>query len=94
MEVTPLDLLIMTLATWRVSYMLTKETGPKGLFNFLRRKLARLELLNCIYCVSVWIAAGCLACEHFNLTLILYPFAISGAAMMLRSYTGAGLHDV
>lgn len=74
--------------------MLTKEEGPIGVFLFARRKLKWLGVLDCIFCTSMWIAVLSVALWHFNLALIMYPFAISGGAMMLRSYTGAGMHDV
>ena len=58
------------LATWRVSNMLVKEEGPYKVFQKLReatgiihddegRVLATPDnnLLSCVWCVSVWIAA-------------------------------------
>ena len=92
MDIPPLDLIIMAIATWRLSHMLTKEEGPYGVFLIARKKLG--GALNCIYCLSVWVGMFCTALWYFNLMLIIYPLAISGLAMMLRSYTGAGMHDV
>ena len=92
MEISPLDFIILAIAAWRLSYMVTKEQGPFRGFFIAREKWG--GVLDCIYCISVWIAALCAILWYFNLTLILYPFAISGLAMMLRSYTGAGMHDV
>ena len=92
MEINPLDFIIAAIATWRLSYMVTKENGPFGVFLFARTKMG--GALDCIYCLSVWVATVCTVLLYFNLALILYPFAISGLAMMLRSYTGAGMHDV
>lgn len=36
---TPLELLIKSLACWRLAYMLVKETGPGKVFQTTRREL-------------------------------------------------------
>lgn len=69
---TPLVLLALILATWRVSAMLTKETGPFHIFERMR-ELSGIEhdadggvlivpnklfaeLFSCVWCVSIWVA--------------------------------------
>lgn len=69
---TPLDFLILSLATWRFSSLLTWERGPLAIFEHLRR-LAHIEhsagghpqnwpntyfgeLLTCIWCASPYVA--------------------------------------
>lgn len=97
-SLTLLDLLLLALSCWRLSYMLVKEDGPFRLFANLRTLIlvnighSTPNVFNCIMCMSVWVAA---------LVLLIYPFApivvwwlsISGAALMLMSYTGVGIHD-
>jgi hypothetical protein len=83
---------ILALAVWRISYALTAEDGPMNIFIKLR-SLKLGGLFDCIYCTSIWVGfiAIWLWLGHFE--ALLYPFALSGLAMMLRSYTGAGIHD-
>ena len=87
------DFVILSIATWRLAYMLVSETGPMNLFVKLRERLHG-GLFDCIYCCSVWVAMIWLALWYYGAIEVAYPFAISGAAMMLRAFTGAGLHDV
>jgi hypothetical protein len=87
------DLLIITLATWRLSYMLVSEDGPNQIIARLRARFSLGGLTDCIYCMSVWIAAGLYGLWQTAAYPIVIVLAISGAAMMLRSYTGAGMHE-
>jgi hypothetical protein len=88
-----LDLLVLSLATWRLAYMLVKEDGPLKVFSKIRT-LPHGGVFDCIYCCSMWVAFAGVAVWHYEVMVLAYPFAISGAAMMLRAFTGAGLHDV
>ena len=59
-----LALILGSLATWRLTYMLQEETGPVAIFERLRAQVNKLkrtdggiwELMICFYCLSVWIA--------------------------------------
>lgn len=93
MNLSPLDWLILSVATWRLAYMLVREKGPANILEKLRT-LPHGGVFDCIYCTSMWVACGMLALWHYDYMIIAYPFAISGAAMLLRAFTGAGLHDV
>jgi Protein of unknown function (DUF1360) len=68
---TPLDLAILALATWRVSHMIAKELGPFQVFERLRVATGAMyianrnswqgtntlsQLLVCPLCLSVWVA--------------------------------------
>src|SRR5512139_3847175 len=67
-----LSLVVLALATWRVSSLLVSEDGPWGMFAELRRIVGVRydehsiplgstflgKLLSCVWCVSVWIGAG------------------------------------
>lgn len=93
MNLSPFEFLTLSISTWRIAYMLVSETGPAGVFT-RTRTLPHGGVFNCIYCCSVWVGIGALILWHYDYMVVLYPFAISGAAMMLRSYTGTGVHDV
>ena len=90
----PLDeLIIITLATWRLSYMLVTEEGPYQILTRLRARFALGGLTDCIYCMSVWVALLMWLTWQTDAYPVVMVLAISGAAMMLRSYTGAGIND-
>lgn len=70
---TPLDFVILCLATWRVSVLFSKEEGPFDVFKRLREKTGIqhddngevlmiphkffAELLSCVWCTSIWVGA-------------------------------------
>jgi hypothetical protein len=83
----------LSLAVWRISYMLTTEAGPMDIFVKLRA-LHMGGLFDCIYCTSVYAGFLALLFWLWGVHLLLYPFALSGCALMLRAYTGTGIHDV
>lgn len=88
-------LLLVSLATWRISHALTKEKGPWGLLEHQRGKFG--GFLTCIYCASFWVAILATAPYYFAGLIAfwqwpLWVFATSGAAMMLRAYSGV-IHD-
>ena len=52
--------LIATLAVWRITHLFTGEDGPGDIFVRLRRLAGASllgQLLDCFYCLSVWVAA-------------------------------------
>jgi hypothetical protein len=87
---SPLDLLILCLATWRLAYFVTKEGGPFSLAARLREKTTLGGLLTCVKCASMWTALLMLVLWQTPLVPLVWVFAISGGALMLESYTGAG----
>lgn len=87
----PLELLLAILAVWRLSYMIAKEKGPLDAFVRLRTAIPLGGLTSCIYCVSVWMAPVVILLWFFIPELVVV-LALSGAALMLHSYTGVG-HD-
>ena len=84
----PFDLLIIVLATWRVSYLVTREDAPFRLAAKLRARFPLGGLTTCIYCVSVWVAAGLYLLWLTPAQVIVTMLAISGGALMLASYSG------
>lgn len=58
---TPLALIVLTLAAYRVTHMIVREEGPGGVFEKIRGKIDPNQKtwigrgLNCPLCVSFWI---------------------------------------
>lgn len=83
---------LASLAVWRITHLLNAEDGPWQLLARLRRLAgAGLwgELLDCFYCLSLWVAAPLAwwAGHTWPERLLLWP-AISGAAILLQRVTG------
>lgn len=89
---TPFDLLILSLATFRLSLLVSKEDGPYWVFQKLRRipppKSSTREGLNCQWCVSVHAATLILSMflfwNNFWTMAFIYMLAISGAAICVN----------
>lgn len=101
-----LELLLLSLATWRLSHMIAREDGPWDVLSRLRvragawydleagwrseRVLGRL--LICPLCQSIWWA--CVLYIAAMLTPVVYPvaavLAISGASCIIELLTRAG----
>lgn len=84
------DLAVVTLATYYASSAIVLHDGPLSLFVALRR-LGRP--FTCIVCLSVWVAAAMIAVHALLTPWVARVLATAGAALLLRSYTGA-VHDV
>lgn len=90
---TPLDLLVLALFTWRVAFLVAREDAP---FALMRRFRARYTLgmraddgTYCVKCVSVWTAlAAYLLWLVPPLQPVVWVGAVSGLALMLASYSG------
>jgi len=87
-------LIIGTLSVWRVTHLLAAEDGPWQVMVRLRRQAGEgffAELLDCFYCLSIWIAApvAWLIGESWSERGLLW-FALSGAAILLERATARG----
>lgn len=82
------DLLIISLATWRLAYFISKENAPFDAMKRLRERFPLGGGTACIYCVSVWMAILSWLVMQTPLYPLVYIAAISGGAMMLWRYTG------
>ena len=82
---------IASLATWRVTHLLAEEDGPWDAVVRVRSRLGagRLgELMDCFYCLSVWVAApAALAVARRGREIPLTWLALSGAACLLERAT-------
>lgn len=85
---TFLDLLILTLAAWRLAYLITKESAPFNLMGRFREAHPNWKVLTCIYCCSVWTAALMYILWLTPLAPLVAILALSGGALMLATYTG------
>lgn len=88
-DYTLVDLILLALAVLYISHVLTQTDGPFQVFRQLREKTReRLGgMMDCIWCVVFWVALV-LFFLHQYVPGITWIFAIAGAAMALRSYTG------
>ncbi len=83
-----LDLLILSLATWRLARMLAAEAGPGNILTKLRKRFPMGGVFDCIYCMSVYTAVAVLAAWLYLPAEIIYVTALSGGAMLMHRYTG------
>lgn len=88
-NLTLLELLTLSLATWRLAYLLAKEAAPFQVMARIRAKTTLGGMLTCLYCSSVWAAIAVALLWHTPLQAVVYVLAISGAALMLGNYTGS-----
>lgn len=79
---------IAILATWRLSFMLTRERGPFDSMVTLRTWIYKIkgvsDVADCLFCASVWI--GILSTALVLIPYLrwwLVPFALSGGAMLI-----------
>ena len=77
------------LAVWRISHLLTAEDGPWNLLVRLRRLAGDGvwgSLLDCFYCLSLWVAAPLAYWigESWKETLLLWPALSAGAILAER----------
>lgn len=99
-----LTIIIAILATWRLSAMLSYETGPFNIFIWFRELFGIVhdddgkktivpesffaELLDCVWCVSVWIGGAVAIILFFYPVLfwLLLPFALSAGAISIERF--------
>jgi hypothetical protein len=84
-------LILDVLIVWRITHLLQAEDGPWKLVVRLRRWAGEGfwgELLDCFYCLSLWIAlpVAVLAGYGWKHRLALWP-ALSGAAILMERIT-------
>lgn len=88
---TPFELLLASLAGWRLAYAITAEACPFNVCQWVRQKFPLGGLMTCIKCATFWTALLMLVLLHIPpLEYVVYVFAISGGQIMLAAYTGAG----
>ena len=85
-------LILCILSVWRITHLLQAEDGPGDLMVYFRRQAGTGfwgSLLDCFYCLSVWIAVpfALLIGESWRERLILWPAYSAGAIMLERLTT-------
>jgi len=83
--------IICTLAVWRITHLLSQEDGPFDTVIKFRKLFGQGffgNLLDCFYCLSIWIAVpfAILLCNDW-LSGIVIGLALSGAACLLFKST-------
>lgn len=81
-------LVLGVLVVWRCTHLLSSEDGPWNLVAWMRRKAGSGflgRLLDCFYCLSLWIAApfAFWLGETYKERLFLWP-ALSAGAILLN----------
>lgn len=91
MPVAFYHLALCVLAVWRITHLLQAEDGPWDLVVRLRRAAGRGfwgRLLDCFYCLSLWIAAPFAIGSGGDVAQILLLWlALSGAAILIERAT-------
>lgn len=87
------DVLIASLAAWRLTHLLWGEDGPWNCFVRLRKLAGSSfagQILDCFYCLSLWIALplGCWIGATWPDRAMAW-MAISGAAILLERMTSS-----
>lgn len=82
-------LLLGVLVVWRITHLLHAENGPWNLLARVRDGLGRLGLgglLDCFYCLSLWVAlpAAWLLGSDLEHRLLLWPALSAGAILIER----------
>ena len=85
------EFLLGTLAVWRITHLLQAEDGPWDVVVHLRRRAGTGfwgQLLDCFYCLSVWIAAPFAIClgKTWSRKVLLW-LALSAGAILLERAT-------
>ena len=88
-----LEFAVASFATWRLAHLLAEEDGPLEVVVRLREGAGETwlgELMDCFYCLSVWIAAPfALLVSRRKRDLPTLWLGISGAACILEQATSA-----
>lgn len=85
---TPFELTVLALASWRLAYFVTREDAPFKLMARFRSYSTLGGLLDCIYCASIWTAIACYIALQTPLAPLVSIAAVSGLAMLLWRFTG------
>ena len=85
------DIVVAVVLLWRITHLLQAEKGPFDLFMRFRSLAGNGflgQLLDCFYCLSIWLAIplAILAGDGWAQRLMLWP-ALSGGACLLERAT-------
>jgi hypothetical protein len=82
---------VVVLAVWRLTHLLWGEDGPWGIFVRIRRLAGTSlfgRLLDCFYCLSLWVAAplAVVLADTWTERGLIW-FSLSGGAILLERAT-------
>jgi hypothetical protein len=90
-HVSMVEVVLATLAVWRVTHLLWTEDGPWRVFARLRdatRDRFVGRILACFYCLSVWVAMpAALVVSNTWLEGVLVWLGVAGGALLLQRAT-------
>lgn len=78
---------LITCAVWRVTYMLTSETGPYSIIEKFRNRIINYKWspIHCFKCTSIWVCAFvCLFISHDAVAYAINVLAISAMAIFIH----------
>jgi Protein of unknown function (DUF1360) len=88
---TIFQFVLLSLVTWRISHLLSKEDGPFDIVFIIRKKAGAGffgSLLDCFYCVSIWVALPFGIWQGTNwYQKLIYWLALSGLACLMEQAT-------
>ena len=84
----PFDAVMVALATFYASYVLTNTKGPFDAFLRLRERFPMGGLLTCIYCVALWLALAFYGLSLTPLSWLVTVFGAAGAGMFVYRFSG------
>lgn len=86
-----MDLILLGLATFRLSLLFSKESGPYHIFRNLRKlpppKSSAREGLSCQWCMSIWSSAVVLSIHRYSQVAghwIILWLAVSALAIIVN----------
>lgn len=85
---SPLDLLLLALATWYAAWVLTSKSGPWRVFERFRTHVRLGGLTSCMPCFSFWIALALYGIWLTPALPLVYVLAFAGGANLMHRYTG------
>jgi hypothetical protein len=89
-----LRVVLVVLASWRLTHLLVEEDGPWDIVVRIRRSVGDGVLgraMDCFYCFSLWVAAPMAwFVGHDVMTWVVAWLAIAGGACLLERATGRG----
>jgi hypothetical protein len=83
--------LILVVVTWRLTHLISAEDGPFEVIIKVRKLFGNTflgKLMDCFYCLSIWIGLG-LACfeENHSIEIIILTLYYSGSSILLEKIT-------
>ncbi len=82
---------VMVIVVWRLTHLISTEDGPFDLIIKIRKLMGSSiigKLMDCFYCLSIWIGFFIALYASENLAeIIILTFYYSGASILLEKIT-------